>query len=463
MRPTRAPALDPRKADEYERILRAPLRKAPETLREFFSRVSPDLVYPEHLGPYLDVLDRAAREPVRCVISAPPRHTKTSTTLHKCVQLMATIPGLKVGVISYNQDSAMKMSREARRIAGRAQIQIGDADALQYWELANGSSFSAVGFGGTLTGQGFHIVIVDDPIKNREEAESPTYREKTYDGFVSDIFTRRQPATQRPTSFIVVATRWHLDDLPGRLVGQGWPSINIPAIREDGSALWPQGFPLSELRELEEQLGPYNFASLYLGQPRPRGESVFGDTHYYSELPTSGFRVSIGADFAYTSRTHSNCSAAVVLYHAAGVSYVAEVFRDRVPIEQFRIVLKNLQTKHGGKVTAFVAHTEKGSVEMLNPPDRDAPIGAEAVPAVADKFTRAQPVAAAWRAGKVLVPSLEKFPKCDWRNAFLAEVTSFTGVKDKHDDQVDALAGAYHPFTKVEPQRRVVNERLMMF
>lgn len=435
-------------------------------LREFIEKASGDRGYtfPAHLQPLVDVLERVAQgESVRLVVSAPPRHNKSSTIQHACVWLMSQYPGLKVGVISYNATSAMAMSREARRVAVGARLKFGAADALEYWELANGSSFSAVGFGGTLTGQGFHLVIVDDPVKNREEAESETFREKRYEGFVADIFTRRQPRTQRQTSFIVVATRWHIDDLSGRLIGKGWPCINIPAFNEKGEALWPAGFPAEELRELEAELGPYNFASLYMGQPRPRGDSVFGDTHYYDELPKSGYRVSIGADFAYTSKTHSDYSAAVVLYHANGKSYVAEVVRERMKIEEFRAKLGVLQLKHGGKITAFVAHTEKGSVEMLNPPDRDMPIRAEAVPAVADKFTRAQPVAAAWRAGKVLMPSLDAFPNCTWRDPFIAEVTAFTGVKDRHDDQVDALAGAFHPFAQLPTPRFVGTDQLLPF
>lgn len=425
----------------------------------FMRRASPGNQYPVWLGPYIERLERAAVEPIRSVIAAPPRHTKTETTQHKLVQLMWLHPGLKVGVFSYNDTLATQLSSIARKIAERAGIQMGSRDALGYWELANGSSYSACGLNGTLTGKGFHIVVVDDPIKNMEQAVSPVYREKIATGFLADIFTRRQPASDRRTSYIVIATRWHEDDLSGRLIRQGWPSINMPARNPDGSALWPAGFSLEELTELEQQLGPYAFSALYMGSPRPMGDAVFGDPSYYDALPESGFRVSIGADFAYTSKTHSDFCSAVVLYHCNGISYVAEVFRDRTKIEEFRQVLLNLQQKHhGGKITCFVAHTEKGSVEMLNPPDRSAPIRAEAVPAVQDKFTRAQPAAAAWRSGKIKVPA-----QANWLNAFLTEVVAFTGVKDRNDDQVDALAGAFHPFTSRPPVRAVGLDRVLPF
>ncbi len=426
-------------------------------LRAFMRRASPQNVYPTHLGPYLDVLDRAAREPVRCVVSAPPRHTKTETTLHKEVQLMHALPGLKVGNVSYNDDVVARMSRTARRIATRAGLSFGDSNAVNFWELTNGSSFSATGIGGSLTSLGFHLVVVDDPFKNREEAESPTIREKVYDSFMSDIFTRRQPVSERPTSFIVVATRWHPDDLSGRLIAQGWPNINLPAISDKGEPLWPSGFPLSELRELEEQLGPYAWGSLYQGQPRQRGESVFTDPTYYDKLPETA-RVSIGVDVAYTSKTYSDFSVAVVLYHDAGKSYVADVYRSRDKIGEFRRKVVQLYRQHGGRVYFFGAHTEKGVAEMFNPPDVAERIPFEFVPAVTDKFVRAQPVAAAWRAGKVLIPR-----SANWLGPFLNEVLSFTGVKDAHDDVVDGLSSSFYPYERREPVRAVGEEQILPF
>jgi predicted phage terminase large subunit-like protein len=414
--------------------------KVKRDLRAFMRRASPRLDYPWHLSPFLDILDRAANEAIEVVVSTPPRHGKTTTVLHKLVQLMAAKPGLKVCYVSYGAEFAHGKSREAQFIAHGCGLKLADdRQAKNEWELDNGSRFTATGADGPLTGKGFDLVVVDDPHKDRAEAESQVIRRHVWEWFNATLYTRQEPGG---TSFVVIQTRWHPDDLAGKLIAQGWECINLPAVDDHGGALWPEKWPLPRLEKLQRQVGPYEWASLYQGQPRPRGDSVFGEPFYYDELPKAGYRVSIGADFAYTSKTYSDFSAAVVLYQAAGACYVADVVRERTTIDRFRNVLLALQQKHAnGKITAFVAHTEKGSVEMLNPQGRDAPIRAEAVAAVTDKFTRAQPVAAAWRNSKVLVPR-----NAPWLPAFIAEVTGFTGVGDDHDDQVDALAGAFHPF-----------------
>jgi predicted phage terminase large subunit-like protein len=420
-------------------------------LRAFMRRVVPRFEYPAHLGEFLSVLKRAATEPVEVVVSTPPRHAKTTTTLLALVWLMGLVPGLKVCYVTYGAALSHRKSIEAQRYAREAGLALrAGVEAREHWELENGSTFSATGADGPLTGFGFNLVVVDDPHKDRADAESQVLRQKLWDWFRDVLYTRQEPSG---TSFVVIQTRWHPDDLAGKLIADGWQTVNLPAISDAGMPLWGSLWPVDRLRKIEEQVGPYGWASLYQGQPRPRGDSVFGEPSFYDELPKSGYQISIGADFAYTSKTYADFSVAVVLYHAGGVSYVAEVVRERTTIDRFRNVLSTLQARHPGKITAFVAATEEGSVEMLNPRDRTQRINAQAVRAVTDKFTRAQPVAAAWRCGKVLVPR-----KAPWLDAFLGEVTSFTGVGDDHDDQVDALAGAFHPYAGPIRSRRAFDE-----
>lgn len=416
--------------------------KVKRDLRAFMRRASPHLVYPDHLGPYLDCFKQIhSGDCVRTVFAAPPQHGKTETLKHAMLWLANAHPGWRIGYATYGQHRAEEVSREIREvIVPAAGIELRKGwGAVNEWALENGSRLTFGGVDTSWTGKGFHALFVDDPHKGQAETRSPTQREQVCKTFLTDILTRQKPFQK--TSFIVMATRWHLDDLSGRLIEAGWPYINLPAINERGEPLWPAGKPLEFLREQEQALGP-DFHALFMGAPRAEGDAVFGEPTFYDELPKTGYRASIGADFAYTTKTSSDYSAAVVLYHANGVSYVVEVLRARVPIDRFRLMLQALQQRHGGaKIHAFVAHTEKGSVEMLNPPGRDAPMRAEAIPAVTDKFVRAQPSAAAWRQGKLMVPRA-----AEWLGPFLQEVKSFTGDGDAHDDMIDALAGAYHPF-----------------
>lgn len=427
-------------------------RERERDLMQFIPMVSPRFTAPLHMAAYVDVLQRAARERVFIVVNAPPRHAKTETTLHFIVQCLKLIPGIRIAYASYAADFSFKQSNKVAEYARRAGLTF-SVKRQELWVADNGSEAYWTSIGGPLTGYGVDLLIVDDPVKDRAQAESPLIRDRAYDWFNDVAFTRLEGRISG--SAVVMQTRWHHDDLAGRLIAQGWDNINLQAINDKGEPLWPEQKPLKELEEIRKQIGEYSWASLYQGQPIPRGASVFGEPTYYDELPKNGVRISIGADFAYTSKTYSDYTAAVVLYEHQGSYYVADVWRDRIEIAKAKPRIMAMQAKHPGKITAFVAATEEGVIEFLKS-DRNGTTGrltnVQSVRATTDKFTRAQPVAAAWEAGRVLVPR-----NAPWLGAFLQELQLFTGLGDKHDDQVDALAGAFHPFAGA-PNRRTVHD-----
>jgi predicted phage terminase large subunit-like protein len=181
-----------------------------------------------------------------------------------------------------------------------------DVAARDAWELAKwqvgfnryiptGGGMVTAGIGGPLTGRGGDIVIIDDPVKNSEEAFSQVYRDKTWEWFTSTLYTRLEPNA----AIIVIQTRWHADDLSGRLIsemesgGEPWTVINLPAIAEaddalgrmEGEALWPERYSLEKLREIEATIGPYWFAALYQQRPIPVGKGLFNreDTRRFTE------------------------------------------------------------------------------------------------------------------------------------------------------------------------------------
>lgn len=437
-----------------------------ETLYQFVPRVSRRFQAPYHLRPILSLLDEALTTGgVEACSSTPPRHTKTSSIVHWIVKKVCVRPHTYIGYGTYNQDRADSESGKARIIANAAGVEF-RRDTMREWQLANGSKIIWGGVGGAWTGEGFHVVIIDDPFKNREEAESPLIREKVWEWFNDVIYTRQEPG-KMATSFIVNHTRWHTDDLIGRLTKQGWRSVNLPAISDDGDALWPEGFDIDRLRKAEAQLGPYAFASLYQGRPIAKGAEVFGEPTYFDSLPVGvGYRCAIGNDFAYTVRTWSDFSVGVALRrYVTGVSYVVEVVRERCELPAFRKKLREMADRHpGAQILGFVSGTEKGGLQFFGEGDPKERVCVEPLNAVGDKFQRAQAVAAAWNSGDVQIPrSLLALGECGahlratdegmapWLPAFLDEVRSFTGVKDAHDDQVDALAGAFEPFRTMLP------------
>lgn len=151
-----------------------------------------------------------------------------------------------------------------------------DEKARGRWKTNKGGSYTAAGVGGAITGKGAKIFFIDDPVKNREEAESEVYREKTWDWFTSTAFTRLAPGGV----MVVIMTRWHLDDLGGRILAHPELSkrtkvMSFAAISEkeehpyrgQAEALWPSRFPYKALMEIKSAVGPYDWQALYQGNP----------------------------------------------------------------------------------------------------------------------------------------------------------------------------------------------------
>ena len=290
-----------------------------------------------------------------------------------------------------------------------------------------------VGRGGSGTGKPADIFIVDDPIKDRLQAESATYRARTWDWFKDVFFTRIEPQG----SVIVNMARWHPDDLAGRCINEfGWEYVCLKAVNDDGSVLWPQRWPRERLDEIKEVLGDFSWASLYQGDPRTRGESVFGDAHTYS-APLVAYVSAFGLDLAYTAKKTNDYSVAIEMRRQGDKIYVANMTRRQVTAPEFKATCVEL---HRAQPNApwrwYAAGTERGAADFFTQGDDGIPLSA--MTPNGDKFTRAMGYAAAWNAGRVLVP--ESAP---WVAEFLSEHAGFTGVGDRHDDIIDAAVAAF--------------------
>jgi hypothetical protein len=157
--------------------------------------------------------------------------------------------------------------------------------AASRWETNAGGEYFAAGVGGAITGRRADLALIDDPVKSREEAESETVREKTWEWYKSDLVTRLKPNAR----IILIQTRWHLEDLGGMLLhemekgGDQWTVINLPAFavaddplgRTVGEALWPQWEDAEALERKRNILGLRDFESLYQQNPQPPGGTFF--------------------------------------------------------------------------------------------------------------------------------------------------------------------------------------------
>lgn len=411
-------------------------------LAGFIPTLSPTFESPLHLGPMLDVFQRIARgESVRVVIDVPPRHGKSETLLHGKAWLLMQDPSLQIAYASYAGRVAEKKSRRTRELARRAGVPLAvDAKGRQDWRTGvEEGGMWATSVDGPITGEGFNVIVLDDLIRGRAAAESAAVRERTHSWIVADVLTRLEPGG----SVICNGTRWHVDDPSGRLIASGWEHVSLPAINAAGEALWPERWPLSELEKIRESLGGedgYEWRSLYLGQPRGRGSSVFNDATTYARLPEK-LRVAIGCDFAFSKKSHADWSVAIVLGTDGVNFYLLDMVRLRAEPREFRGRIQLLAEQYkGASVSAYVGAAESGIIEFL----REGKLRVDGKPATADKFSRALKTAAAWNGGKVLIPQ-----NAPWLDTFLSEVFNFTGTgADRHDDIVDALVAAFDALQK---------------
>lgn len=218
------------------------------------------------------------------LVFVPPRHGKSELcSIGFPAWYLGRNPDKEIITVSYSAELAQDFGSKTRSIvSGEAYPYIfsgltlkEDEQAKAKWRTSKGGSYTSVGVGGAITGRGANVLLFDDPIKNREEAESEVYREKVWQFFTSTAFTRLEPNGV----VVVILTRWHTDDLAGRILANNELNkrckiIHFPAIavsreahRGEGEALWPERFNVQSLEEIKNTIGPYDWSSLYQGNP----------------------------------------------------------------------------------------------------------------------------------------------------------------------------------------------------
>lgn len=241
---------------------------------------------------------------VRIILECPPRHGKSEIATKKFpAWALGHHPEWPIIVASYSSDLATEFGQGTRDIMQSPTYQTifnarlrPDTTAKGKWMTDQGGGYTAVGVGGSITGKGFKIGIIDDPFKNREEADSETTRDSRWSWYRSTFYTRQEGAT----AIIVINTRWHTDDLVGRLLEQQksaeknreanydrWQRVTFPSIaikdepyRKEGEPLWAKKFPIETLKTIEHTLGPYEFSALYQANPITSANQEFKQTWF---------------------------------------------------------------------------------------------------------------------------------------------------------------------------------------
>jgi predicted phage terminase large subunit-like protein len=317
------------------------------------------------------------------------------------------------------------------------------------YRLKSGGGILTVGTSGSITGQGANILIIDDPISNREEADSIVYRNKLWDWFTDVAETRLEPNG----SIIIVMTRWHIDDLAGRILKNkpDFEYIRLAALADNGDGreldepLWADRYGFEHLNQIRVE-SPLKFSALYQGLPVPRNSRLIQDVTFYTELPKE-YKLFIGADLAYTEKTHADYSCYVVLGYTKEPKkwYVIEVDRWQKSIDYSVNRLKLLQSKYPHtKIELEANGVQKAICDIVE----KAGVKISRVQPVTDKLARAGQFADSWTQGNVLCPDPQVYPDNKWLNYYLEELNEFSGLNDRHDDLVDASTHAYNKSLK---------------
>lgn len=394
---------------------------------------------PEHLADYCELLDRAETEPVRGLVSVAPRHGKTELLLHHFAKSLKRNPKRKIAYVTYGDQLARQKSRACRDLAIRAGVNLrSDSHALDWWETTDGGGcrFGSVQSG--LTGLGYHEIVFDDPFKNAEEADSETIREKTWQLWISSVFSRLEPGG----SILVNAARWHFDDLIGRIEQAkhpGYVKINRAAVVDDQmTPLWPQRWTREALSEIKTVVGGRWWSALYMGQPSPDQGTMFKRdwfSHRYQSLPNLDFRI-LALDGAWKEGVANDYS----VIQSWGLSrllnqyYLVDEWRARVQLPDLVRAMKDIAAKF--KPDAVVIEDAASGIGVAQMLQRETLLNVVAVGVGGTTNEgRAAQVSPIYEAGRVWLPA-----DAPWVADHVEEFLQFPVAL--HDDRIAAAGHA---------------------
>jgi predicted phage terminase large subunit-like protein len=472
------------------------VRDAQSGFKGFVNLIYPDWQLADFQLELIDALDALEKDKLgvnNLLITMPPRHAKsTFGTVLFPSYFMARNPHRYIMSCSYNSQLATDFGRQVRSVVENKTVGQAFPDftlstesrAADVWRTEVGGAYFAVGVGGTTSGRPANLLLVDDPIKSREDAESMTQRNKTWNYYTSALATRLQPEQNgAPPKQIIILTRWHPDDLAGRLMASDdwkegrWKHINFPAIKtvpgkkisrrllpEDDprylnaqdyrlvnpsqrdvrtdveTPLWPERFPLEDLKR-RQRLNPREFASLYQQQPYIEGGNLI-KTEWWQKYPDDlkpehFVSLVITVDTAFKKTETADYSVAVIAgLDRNGDIYLVDVVRGKYDFPELKQRLIRLNNQWRGKGLRAIYIEDKASGQsLLQELKRESGMSVIPYKVVHDKVARVNAILPIIEGGRVFIPTA-----APWLDEFVDEAVSFPN--GNHDDQVDAATMA---------------------
>lgn len=411
----------------------------------------------------LDALDRTmAQKHGRLMVFMPPGSAKsTYCSVVAPTKYMGSRPHSRIILASYGSDLARRHGRRARQVVKSplftTMFHCGispSTSAADDWALTNGSEYLAGGILSGITGNRAHGIIIDDPVKGREQADSETIRAKTWDAYNDDLLTRLIPGGW----LVLVQTRWHEDDLAGRLLpkeyagqsgmimckdGKEWEVINLPAEcertddplgRRVGEMLWPEWFDEGHWQNF--RTNSRTWAALFQQRPRPDEGGIWKEAwcnDRYNVIPVQANKVVHSWDTAQKEKDVNDPSVGTIWNWGRGVPgyYLREVFRDRIDYPTLK--RKVIAYAERDSPMAILIEDKSSGQSLIQELRRTTSLPIIAVEPDGDKVFRAQEVSTMIEAGLMHLP--ESAP---WLVDYEGEVFAFP--LSTNDDQVDSTS-----------------------
>lgn len=404
----------------------------------------------------------------RLAIHMPPRHGKSETvTVRFPLYALEHDPTANVLVTGYNERFARKFGRKTRNLGQSRGLVSDDKSAQDEWATKQGGLYMARGVGSPPTGTGFKLIVIDDPIRRREDAESEVYREKVWDWYTDDLYTRLEPGG----AIVLVMTLWHEDDIGARAIASEpgrWTILKLPAIAEEddslgrpkGEPLWPERYDAEAIERIRQVMlrneGERSYEALYQQNPKAREGNLFkvDKIEFVTKVPGL-LNKARGWDLAATEND-GDWTAGVKIEGPCpkGLYYVTPKRFRHEPYQRNQEIKKT--AREDGKDVFIVVPEDPGAggkeaAQSLVKFLAGFPVRAKRV--TGEKELRAEPFASQVNAGNVRVVHDGTPESIRIAKEYVEELRTFP--EGKHDDQVDASSDAFNQVVKGPVKRTV--------
>lgn len=443
-----------------ETVLQSIYYKAQSDFYTYRRLISPDDIvgkfYKDITQDLQDFYDELkAGERPELIICTPPQHGKSSAVVEFFEWVMGKDPDLNDFYTSFSNRlgvrANMKIQRDlvkpiyqkifpdtkisAKNVVTISQNYKKNSEFIEI--IDKKGSFRNTTVGGAITGESITgFGAIDDPLKGREEANSETMRSKIWNWYLDDFRTR----FSEQAGLLMIMTRWHIDDLAGRLIKKGVKVKVYRAIDDDGQALFPEFKSLDFLLNIKKGMDIGSWESLYQQEPVIKGGNMFKQEHFkLYDIPPHLVSFTMYGDTAMKAKEEHDYSVFEVWAKCQkGEAYLIDMIRGKWEAPELLVQVRAFWAKHS-YCNALKIEDKSSGTGLIQNLERETIIPVVGIPRSTDKVERANGVLAYVESGRTYLPK-----NADFLSDFLSEVMAFPN--GKHDDQVDPMLDALDDF-----------------